>query len=378
MRVGRVLTIALAFVRRQGREPVGVFFMVFAPLMLAFVFGLGDKRANDSVPIAIVREDDGPLARDLAELIDDRPELRVRNFDSRADVEDAIRRSDVYAGVVIGRDYDERALSTTGEPIEVIGNQSSSAFTAASAAIALVVDRENQALTMARELDLDVDDARERAGGPPVEVVRITAHETKRATGLGRATAGMLIYFVFDTSMFHCSALLAERRLGVVARMTTTATRNSEIVAGEILGRLMMAVVQIALVIPAGILLFGVRWGDPFGVVAIAVSFAIVSTGIGVAIGCRANTELSLFARTGLAAVAALLGGCFFALSVVPDWLRIAGHVTPHAWAVDGLSRMVSTDAGVGAIATPLIVLMSASVVVTALVVVRFQRALVR
>ena len=370
----RITTIALGFMRRQWRDPLGIFFMLLLPILLAFLFGFADQRANESLPVGLLRAD-GQLASELEEQIDERPELRVRHFDTAADLEEATRRGDVYAGIVLDDEYDEVIASGGPAAVNVLGDADSSAYIAARAAVALLVDRENQALNAARALDIPVVEARERLGDVELEVERITAEETERATGFGAATAGMLVYFVFEASMFGCHALLVDRRRGVIARMATTSASNAEIISGEFLGRFALCALQIAFVILTGRLLFDVSWGDPISVAAITLTYATVSTGIGVAVGCRRSTDLSNIGRAGFVAVMGLLGGCFFALSLVPDWLRALGHVTPHAWAVDGLTRLVSTSAGIGAILIPLAVLVVAAIGAVAIVVARFPRA---
>jgi ABC-2 type transport system permease protein len=42
-----------------------------------------------------------------------------------------------------------------------------------------------------------------------------------------------------------------------------------------------------------------------------------------------------------------MLGGCMWPLSIVPRAMQIAGHVAPHAWAMDAWQELVYDKANV-------------------------------
>jgi ABC-2 type transport system permease protein len=61
------------------------------------------------------------------------------------------------------------------------------------------------------------------------------------------------------------------------------------------------------------------------------------------------------------------LGGCWWPLEIVPDWLRTLGHFFPTAWAMDGLHGMISFGQGYAAVLWPALVLILFGVLFTAL-----------
>jgi len=382
MTFSRVRAISWLFLRREMRDPYQIIFILIVPILIAAIFGLADKRGSESLPIGIVTLEAGPLATDLVDQISDEPALRVREFETRDSVQAAIRRGEIFAGVIIPAGYDADVGDGTPTDVEILGDDSTTSFIAASAGVALVVDREDQTIAVARDLaatngvalDTAIAEAREIVSAVATDVEKITANKATRATGLGRATAGMLVYFTFETALVQSFLLVEDRKAGIIARMATTATRDREIVAGQTLGRFVHMVFQGFLLVTAGALLFGIDWGNRGAVAAVVVLFALVATPIGLIVGSRRSTVDSTFARVGASAVMALLGGCFFALTLVPDWMRILGHVTPHAWAVDGLSELVSTNAGLSDVLVPVTVLAGLATVLFAIALKRFPR----
>ena len=382
MTFSRVRAISWIFLRREMRDPYQVIFIVIVPILIAAIFGLADKRGSESLPIGVVTLEAGPLATDLVDQISDEPALRVREFHTRDALQAAVRRGEIFAGVIIPAGYDADVGNATPTDVEILGDDSTTSFIAASAGVALVVDREDQTIAVARDLaatsgvalEVAIADARDVLSVVDTDVEKITANKASRATGLGRATAGMLVYFTFETGLMQSFLLVEDRKTGIIARMATTATRDREIVAGATLGRVVHILFQGFVLIAVGALLFGIKWGNLLAVATVVILFSLVATPIGLIVGSRRSTVDSTFARVGASAVLGLLGGCFFALALVPDWMRILGHVTPHAWAVDGLSELVSTNAGLSDVLVPVAVLAGLAAFLFAIALKRFPR----
>lgn len=386
MNVARTRAIMGVLVLRCLRDPGMVAMLVLVPLVAALVFGLADQRANDSLPVGLVRTDSGALAGGLVGQIRGERELRVRSFSSVDDLKRALRQGDVYAGVVVPNDYDRRSTARLPTRLEIVGDRSQSTFVAAHAALALVVDRENQTLGVARALASErqtsvaamMADARRVVAATPVRVARRTADSLTSATGLGRSVPGMLVFFVFAISMGYALTLFDDRRRGVLTRAATTRATDTEIIGGEIAGRCAISVVQAVLIVAVSAFVLGVRWGDPLGVAAVILLFSMVSACAAVIVGCglAGTLEQGVWLTDGLMALLGVLGGCFFSLRLVPAWVRTVAHVSPHAWAVDAFDRLVATNGGVVAIAPTLVVLAGFAIVLFALAVRQLRRAL--
>ena len=104
---------------------------------------------------------------------------------------------------------------------------------------------------------------------------------------------------------------------------------------------------------------FGVDWGSPPAVAALVVAFSLVATGAGLLVGAVANDpERAQALGIPVAIGLAMLGGCMWPLEIVPEPMRVLGHVTPHAWAIDGWIELVFEDGGFGAVLVPVLVLL--------------------
>jgi linearmycin/streptolysin S transport system permease protein len=212
-----------------------------------------------------------------------------------------------------------------------------------------------------------------------VQTTTIGGRENALPSGFNYTAPSNLVLFVFITSLAGAAALIEERRLGVTRRMLAAPTTASTILFGETLGRFLVALLQGLIVFVVGWLVFGVDWGDPPAALLLVTVFALVGTGAGMLFGTvlrTAEQATSIGPPVGIAL--GMLGGCMWPLAIVPEPMRLAGHLFPHAWAMDAFIDLISEDAGVAGIAGKLAVLAGFAAVLLALATWRLRRALVR
>jgi ABC-2 type transport system permease protein len=131
------------------------------------------------------------------------------------------------------------------------------------------------------------------------------------------------------------------------------------------------------LILGVGAFVFGVDWGDPLAAAALVLVFAVLATGAGLLIGSLARKpeqvpSLGIPIAIGLA----MLGGCMWPLEVVPAGLQTAGHLTPHAWAMDAWISLSFEGGDLSTIATDLAVLAGIAAVLVSVAVWRMRAVL--
>jgi ABC-2 type transport system permease protein len=387
-----VVAIAVRFLRQQVRNKTAIAMLVIVPLLIAGILGFADQRSNTRLPVGVFIAGSGALSDQLAEQLAAGEGVSVDRYDTRDDLNQAIRVGDVAAGVEIPVDYDAVVMAGADASPDVIGAEDKSTFVAARADIVFLVAQENALLAEARKnidegattLPLPEELAKVRAQNgehtiaPPT---RIRAEKGSHAYGLGRYTAGMLVFFIFDSAMFHAAIFRDDRRRGIFARMSTSPNRASVILAGEITGRAILGIAQGFIIVLAGALLFGLDWGNPLGVTATIIAFTFMATGAGILVGVigTARTVAETESATaGLIAVLGLIGGCFWPLFIVPDWLRVVAHFSPHAWANDNFDTLLATSGGLAQIWVSLVILTALAAVLFGIAVANFQGAVRR
>jgi ABC-2 type transport system permease protein len=72
-----------------------------------------------------------------------------------------------------------------------------------------------------------------------------------------------------------------------------------------------------------------------------------------------------------------MLGGCMWPLAIVPEPMRVLGHLFPQAWAMDAFIALIAKGEDVTGIAVQLAVLAGFAAVLLGLATWRLRRALV-
>jgi ABC-2 type transport system permease protein len=386
----KIVAIALTNLRRLLRDPIGLFFIFVLPIVL--IITIGSVFGGGFTPrLGIAGSDGGPLEADLVERLKAVDDIEVVDSTDRDELLSAVERGTVEGGLIVPEDYDSQLRRGEHADITFLARPASFSAFAVQSTVAAEVNAQAaqiRAATFAADegagsFGANLDVARSAAAAIP-EVEVSTAFVT--VEGLDESNAGRfdfgaaqeLVLFMFLTSLSASAQLIQTRRLGVSRRMISTPTSIATVLAGETAGRFGIAMVQGLFIVLASALLFGVDWGDPLATGTLVVLFALVGTGAAMLFGALFNNDeqansVGVFVGLGLAA----LGGCMVPIEVFPSTMEKIAHVTPHAWAVEGLTDVVIENAGVSDILVPLGVLAAFAGVLLTLATWRLNRSIV-
>jgi ABC-2 type transport system permease protein len=310
----------------------------------------------------------------------------VRRYDSLDALREAASRGIVQVGVAIPAGYSSAIDSGAQATVTLVvppTQQASGVRTTVELAIAAQA-AEVRAARFASALGggafgPELDRVRDLAASVPGVATAIEPVNAADA-GSGGFDAGaqsQLILFMFLTSLTGASELVITRQLGISRRMFSTPTGIRTIILGESLARVAFALVQGAFIVAASALLFGVRWGDPLGVAVLVLVFGLVSGGAAMIVGGLASNPSQAGAiGPALAMLLGLVGGAMVPAEVFPETMRQLAHLTPHAWAVEGLRALGEPGAGVGNVLPQISILAAFAAAFFAVAVVRFRRVL--
>lgn len=192
-------------------------------------------------------------------------------------------------------------------------------------------------------------------------------------SGFEQAVPGMLVMFTLLVLLTSgATALVVERRQGLLRRIAYAPISRAEVVVGKWAGRLALAVLQIVAAVLAGSLLFAMQWGpDGLMVGLVLLCWAAFCASAGLLLGSLARTEAQAAGLGVLAAnVLAALGGCWWPIEVTPAWMQGLQNFTPTGWTMDALHRLVSFEAG-PASALPYVALLLAATFAASLVAIK-------
>jgi ABC-2 type transport system permease protein len=203
----------------------------------------------------------------------------------------------------------------------------------------------------AREADYNtlLQRARAELETAPANVTTRSADE-EIVIGLGarQAVPGQGSMFVLFTLIGIATFMVEERNQGTLQRLFIIPTNKFNIVFGKILGVFLFGVMQFAIFIGVGALL-GIDWGgDYLAIGALIVSFCLAGTALGFLVSTFTRTTAQAAnAATFFGLVLAPLGGAWWPLTIVPDFMQTIGHISPIAWLMDGFYEVLYYNGGI-------------------------------
>lgn len=168
-------------------------------------------------------------------------------------------------------------------------------------------------------------------------VVRAPAASETGTTGIqaliALVMAGQLIFFSFFTGAYAMTSILEEAEEGTLARLFTTPTDRTTILAGKFLAVLFTVLLQGGIMLLLGRVLFGVHWGAPATVALALLGQVFAAVGLAVLLVSLIKTSRQsgpIFGG-GLTALG-MLGGLFTTNIDMPESFNAIANFIPHGW----------------------------------------------
>jgi len=160
--------------------------------------------------------------------------------------------------------------------------------------------------------------------------------------GLGQSVPGMGSMFVMFTVFGGMVTLIHEREDWTLQRLIMMPVGRSQLLGGKITGRFTLGIIQYLIVFTVG-LAAGLYFGsDNLAILFVMLSFTLCVTALSFAIGSRLdNAQQASGLSLLLSITLASLGGAWWPLEIVPEFMQVIGHISPVAWAMDAYHILI-------------------------------------
>lgn len=367
-RMRTLWSLASGILRIETKDRSNLFWMFLMPIAFIAMFGpMNRARDPEPVRLAVVDRDQTFLSRAFVEFLQ-REDLRLRAVGSPDSVAAGARSLTVPAGFSDSLANGQRASLAFrgrrgGEPGEDM-NAKVAAYKAITRMLTALAEMDTISSTGERAFSGPAfeEGFREHADRPD----RIRT-ETKVAgrgrmlpSGFAASAQSMLVLFLLiNTTATGAAHLAEEKQSRVLARHATLPIGRGTLLFGRILGLLVLALGQAAIILVAG-LFYGMDWGnEPIALLVLLLSLGLTCASLGLFLGALLRTPEQAGALAWIVPLfLGAIGGCWWPLEIVPRWMQVAGHLSPAAWAMDGLHGLTTFGQGASAILLPCAVLL--------------------
>ncbi|HEY3367391.1 MAG TPA: ABC transporter permease [Symbiobacteriaceae bacterium] len=374
-----MFAIALLQVRLVLKNKGYLILMFAMPLIFTGIFALtiGGSRGPEPFPLAVVDNDGSFAAQELIAALRTDDSLKLQTV-AGGQVDVLFADHKVAAGLVISRGFGQAIEAGATPQLQVItapgGNLHLSVRPAIARAAAGVAQNYRLALRLAGGAD---------PSGVPAAYARVLAERRSIAVGqvatteggaAGRDGAefreralGLIVMFVMMVVLMMSGVILQERQSGTWGRILGSPIARMQVLGGYLLSFFLTGLLQFTVLVCASALLFKVYWGPLLPLAVMAAAVILCAGGLGLFLAGVVRTPEQQRTIGMLVVIAtSLLGGVYWPLDLMSSTMQKIGHLTPQAWAMDGLREVMLRGADWAGLALPLAVLVGMTLALTA------------
>lgn len=381
----KALDIALLYLKITFSERSTLLFAFILPLIFTFSIGQAirgfseDEEGPRRWSLDVVNEDGGDLAANLVQKLERNDTLAV-TLNERNTALARVGDGDVSAVLIIPAGFTEAIRTTETAALDFHTNsddiwEGQLIEQAVAASVTQLTGSLNAAAVsqrVAQNLGLFAENGEAQQAytaaalaaadsgwqSPPVIVETQqtgpaeTPVQNTIPSGMTQSSPGMLVLFSMFFMMGGTTVLVQEREEGTLRRLLVMPMSKAIVIFGKLLGIYISGIIQVAILIVAGALLFGVNWGQsPLALIIVVITFAFAITSLGMLIAAIARTLTQANSLPTIVILPmAALGGAMWPLDIVPSWMRTIGYIFPTAWAMDAFQDIITRGLGIGAI----------------------------
>lgn len=300
--------------------------MLGIPLMQLVIFGYVINADPKHLPTAVLRADDGPMGRSVANAIANSGYFDfVREAATEDEADRALARGDVQFVVNIPAGFSRDVLRGDRPPILVEADATDPAATGnALGSLRLLV-------RSALRHDLEGPLA-PLAPAEDAFDLRIHARYNPEAVTQHNIVPGLMgVVLTMTMIMITALAITRERERGTMENLLSMPTRPFEVLVGKIVPYILVGYVQVAVILLAAKALFHVpMMGSLTLLLAVSLVFIVANLAMGITFSTVARNQLQAMQMAFFVFLPSiLLSGFMFPFRGMPGWAQALGEVLP-------------------------------------------------
>ena len=386
------LRIAWKDLMELFRNRMGLVLLILMPIFMMTMVGFiyPSETSLNNVPIALVNEDTGFSGYKLSstfitalENINQQTEMMTLNdASSLADVRELIQTGSAEGGIIISSDFTSSIMNGEQGKLTIVTDQSNPQMSAMiQAVLNQVFEQMGTALAqqnVAEQLGIDQSSALAVVKPYNIKVEGSVEGEFSYFDFIAPGIMAMTVMMSVMTGL--PAAISHERELGTLDGMMVAPINRLSVILGKTLAQMARGILQGVLILGLAIIIFGVTvHGSILLVFALLLLGVFSFVGLGVVLTSFAkDQETAVMMMTTIMFPMMFLSGVFFPIEQMPWFMQGISKFLPLTYVADSLRKVMVLGADIPALTPELSILIIFGVVMTAIAVPVFKRAMTR
>jgi ABC-2 type transport system permease protein len=392
--VSNSLRIAWKDLMELFRNRLGLVMLVLMPIfmmgMVGFIFP--SNNSLDHVPVALANQDAGFGGSTVGSQIfltalnginEQTGMMDISNATNLNALKESVQKGEIQGGIVIPGNFTQSILSgEQGTLIIVTDNSNPQLSAAMQSALSAVFQQMGTMLAQQNVMSLDpaINATNALAIVQPYNIT-VEGVVSGHSSYFDFIAPGIMAMTVMMSVMTGLPAAISqEKEVGTLDGMMVAPINRLSIIIGKTLAQTARGLLQGVLILVLASLLFGVSIQGGillvFGLLLLGV-FSFVGLGV-VLTSFAKDQETAMMVMMTLMFPMMFLSGVFFPVQQMPWYMQDISKALPLTYAADALRKVMVLGAGIPEIATELTVLIAFGVIMIAIAVPVFKKAMTR
>jgi len=314
--LSRLFAITKKEIRQLQRDRLTFGMIVGIPVIQMLLFGYAINTDVRNLRTAVADQANTHLSRQfVADLVQTQVVHIVEQVETAVLLEERLRTGDVSIGVVIPPDFDRRVIDPERPAVHLLVDGSDPTISGVANQLRAMPVRFDAGKPAKRSENIEVRPFYNPERRMPVNVI----------PGL------MAIILTLTLTMFTGVAIVRERERGNLELLINTPVSSAELMIGKIIPYVAIGMLQLALILVVGDLLFRVPMrGSVIDLYLAATAFIAASLALGLLISTVARTQFQAMQMTiFLILPSILLSGFVFPFDGMPTFAQHLGEILP-------------------------------------------------
>ncbi len=346
-------TLTIAAIKMLVRNRQALFFTLLMPLFIMLIFGYIGFDKPSHIDVGIVTHSPAPATQQFLDQVKQFPNLTVHEG-TLADEQTQLNEGN--RAIVL----DVPDNITT---VPIVAYQNSGKVGEAQTVTSILNQFISQATISAAHIQ-------------PLATIQTQEVNANNLRYIEFLLPGLIALSIMQMSVFSVAFVFTQyKEKGVLKRLLATPMRPLQFVLANAITRLIVSVLQAAIFIIAGLILFKIHVVGSYFLLLISVILgALMFLGLGFTISGLAKTVDSVPVFANLVVFPMMfLGGTFFAISSMPAWLQLVAQFLPLTYFSTAVREIMTKGSGLDTLWPDMVGMIVWSIILITLATITFS-----
>ncbi len=349
------------------KEKGNLFFLIIMPIMFIVLFSSVFGNIGDSsMTVHYVDQDHSKASKEFLHHIDQIDGFEIKHGDSSLDSQvQQIKDGDMSSLLVIPQRFGQAIQSEKQQTnVKFYRDATASQATAPIQAVLQNITNRYQkhklssTLTAMGKSNTEVKSILQ----PPINIKNIQESGSSESdvTMVQQVVPGYTVMFVFFIMITMIRRFFKEKESGMVSRLRSTPMNPMVYLIGMWVPAFISVLIQCTVLLAFGHFVYNLHLGDLSAIMVLVLCLAFGGTGIGLALSMIVKGETQGLAITQMFALGgAVIGGLWFPIELMPQFIQTISRFIPQFWAQQGLLDVMVHSAHIKDVWLAMVVLLA-------------------